>query len=294
MKPFNKSTNTLIAICASSCLLISGCSSSDKSPSRNALSNQQQSPDIGVTQTEISGNVIKGAVKNADVYFYSLGDNGVSKTPFTNTKTDSNGAFSVTIPSSTLSDAVYVEVQAAADGSSQMICDAEICGSSSDGEDANGNGHIDFGELVNLSDDFRLSGAVTNFKNSENLSVSVTPISHLALQRAKRKGKLDADTINNEMNELAALLNLPATLSQLTAVDITRLPAGDPALDSIRYSLYSAAIAGYAHNHKLTLAAALKKIDEELFGPNGEVNRDLLLELLRLAQKSRREAGERK
>lgn len=286
MKPFNKSTNTLIAICASSCLLISGCSSSDKSPSRNALSNQQQSPDIGVTQTEISGNVIKGAVKNADVYFYSLGDDGVSKTPFTNTKTDSNGAFSVTIPSSTLSDAVYVEVQAAADGSSQMICDAEICGSSSDGEDANGNGHIDFGELVNLSDDFRLSGAVTNFKNSENLSVSVTPISHLALQRAKRKGKLDADTINNEMNELAALLNLPATLSQLTAVDITRLPAGDPALDSIRYSLYSAAIAGYAHNHKLTLAAALKKIDEELFGPNGEVNRDLLLELLRLAQKS--------
>lgn len=286
MKLFNKSTNTLIAICASSCLLISGCSSSDKSPSRNAVSNQQKPQDMQVSQTEINGNVIKGAVKNADVYFYSLSESGVAKTPFANTKTDDNGSFSITIPSKTLSDAIYVEVQAAADGSSKMVCDVDVCGlvGSARGEDTNGNGQFDFGETIELTDDFYLSGAITNFKNSESLQVSVTPISHLAVQRAKRKGKLDANSINIEMSELAALFNLPATLSQLTALDITRLPDGDPALDSIRYSLYSAAIAGYANRHQLSLTAALKKIEAELFDADGAVNRELLVELLHLAR----------
>lgn len=286
MKPFNKSTKTLFALCASSCLLLSGCSSSDKTPSRNAVSNPQQSPDTQVSQTEINGNVIKGAVKNADVYLYALTGDGIGSTPFASTKTDSNGAFSITIPSASLGDAVYVEVQAAADGSSTMTCDVEVCGAVGEvsGEDANGNGQLDFGELVNITEEFYLSGAITDFKNSESLQVSVTPISHVAVQKAKRKGKLDADSINKEFNSLAALFNLPASLSQITALDLTRLPGDKYDLDAIRYSLYSAAVAGYAKQHRLSIATAIEKIEAELYNDKGEVNRELLLELLELAR----------
>jgi len=285
MKPFNKSTKTLFALCASSCLLISGCSSSDNTPSRNAVSNPQQSPDNQVSQTEINGSVIKGAISNADVYLYSLSGKGIGSTPFASTKTDNSGSFNITIPSASLGDAIYVEVQAAADGSSTMICDVEVCGAVGEvsGEDTNGNGQLDFGEPVNLTEEFYLSGAITDFKNSESLQVSVTPISHLAVQNAKRKGKLDANSINAEFNALAQLFNLPVSLSQITALDLTRLPGGKPDLDTIRYSLYNAAVAGYAKKHHLTIAAAIAKIEADLYNKKGEVNRELLVELLELA-----------
>lgn len=288
MKLFTKPTTALFALCATSSLLISGCSSSDKSPSSNAISNPNDSSGgMQVSQTEISGNVIKGTIKDADVHFYSIGDDKINATPFASTKTDENGSFSITVPSG-ISEALYVEVLAAADGSSTMTCDAEVCGSVEDteGEDANGNGLFDFGETIRLTDDFRLSTAVTNFKNSERIKISVTPMSHMAMQRAKRKGKLDPASITAEMRELAEHLNLPSELTQLIAQDITALLDGETSQSSILYSLYSSAIASYAHKNRMSIASAIEKIDAELYDANGNVNSELLLDLLKYARKN--------
>jgi hypothetical protein len=289
MKLFTKPTTALFALCATSSLLISGCSSSDKSPSSNAISNPNNtSSGMQVSQTEISGNVIKGTIKNADVHFYSIGNDQINASPFASTKTDESGSFSIRVPSGSISEALYVEVLAAADGSSTMTCDAEVCGSTEDteGDDANGNGQFDFGETIKLTDDFRLSTAVTNFKNSDHIKLSVTPMSHLAMQNAKRKGKLDSASIILEMRELAKHLNLPAELSQLVAQDITNLVGGELDEGSILYSLYSSAIASYAHKNRISVASAIDKIDAELYDANGNVNHELLLDLLHFAHKN--------
>lgn len=289
MKLYINPTTALFALCATSSLLISGCSSSDQSPSRNAISPQNNtSGGMQVSQTEISGNVVKGTVKNADVYFYSIGDNKINAAPFATTKTDNNGSFSIRVPNGSASDVLYVEVLAAADGSSTMTCDAEVCGSTEDfeGDDENGNGQFDFGETIKLTDDFRLSTAVTNFKNSEHIGISVTPMSHLAMQHAKRTGKLDPASILHEMHTLANHLKLPKELSQLIAQDITNLVDGELDKHSILYSLYSSAIASYAHKNRISIASAIDKIDAKLYDVNGNVNHDLLLELLQFANKN--------
>ncbi len=288
MKLFINPTTALFALCTTSSLLISGCSSSDKSPSSNAISNPNNSSGgMQVSQTEISGNVIKGTIKNADVHFYSIGGNKINASPFASTKTDGNGAFAITVPSG-VAEALYVEVLAAADGSSTMTCDAEVCGSVEDteGEDTNGNGQFDFGETIKLTDDFRLTTAVTNFKNSERIKISVTPMSHMAMQRAKRKGKLDPSSITAEMKELANHLNLPSELSQLIAEDITAVLDGEPNETSFLYSLYSSAIASYAHKNRMSIASAIEKIDAELYDANGNVNSAMLIDLLQFARKN--------
>lgn len=289
MKLFIKPTTALFALCATSSLLISGCSSSDSSPSSNALSTQEKTPSgMHVSQTEISGNVVKGIIQNADVHVYSIGNNKVNSAPFTSTRTNEDGSFSITVPNKSVSDVLYVEVLPAADGSSAMICDAEVCGTTEDleGDDTNGNGQFDFGETIKLADDFRLSTAVTNFKNSQNINISVTPMSHLAVQHAKRKGKLDPGSITKEMQELADHLNLPFELSQLVAQDINNLVDGKFSENSILYTLYNSAIASYAHKHRLSIASAINKIDADLYDAKGNINHALLVELLEYAHKN--------
>lgn len=288
MKLSRKSTTALLVLCTTSSLLISGCSSSDKNlnPSSNAASpSEQKNP--AIASTTIIGNVIKGTVKNADVNFYLINENKIGNSPFARTKTDANGNFTLVMPNGNVSDSIFIEVSGAADGSSKMVCDAEICGVVGvvDGEDADGSGSFEFGEDITVSDDFRLSTIVSDYKNSPELRVSVTPISHFAVQRAKKKGDLSYQSIKAEMKNLADLLKLPKELSQVLAVDITRTLSGDLDRNSVRYSLYSAAVAAYAHKHRLPINAAIEKIDAELFDAAGNVNRELLLELLGYAHK---------
>ena len=155
MKLIKIPRSVLFLICTTPTLLISGCSSGNNNsrPSAHAVTTpESQVKDIEVAKTTISGNVIKGAVKNADVYFYQVNNNQVGDTPFANVKTDESGSFTLDIPSKSLTAVVYVEVQGAADGSSTMTCDAEACGMAAEGEDKDGDGVIGFGFNVDVSD----------------------------------------------------------------------------------------------------------------------------------------------
>lgn len=276
---------TLFVLCASSSLLIAGCSSSDNSrPSSNAVSTpQQNNPDV--TSTSVAGNVLKGTVKNADVHIYPISKGKLATNPLASTKTDDQGLFSVKIPTKA-ADAVYIEVVASPNGSSRMTCDTDVCGivGEIDGEDTNNNGVLEFGEDIVLSDDFKLSTIIQDYQSSPQLKVSVTPVSHLAAQRVKKKGKFSNEEINAELAILAELLNFPTELSQAIALDITKAIDGDVDPESLRYALYNAAVARYAHQKHLTIPKAIEKIDAELFYDNGDVNRGLLLELLHHAK----------
>ncbi len=57
----------------------------------------------------------------------------------------------------------------------------------------------------------------------------------------------------------------------------------DPAV--VEYSLYSAAVAGYAHKHQVDVATAISKIAAELYHEDGTVNRSLVLDLLQFAHR---------
>lgn len=253
---------------------------------------QTASPSL---QTVVSGRVVKGSVGNADVHFYRVDNNTIVRPSFAQTQTDAAGKFSVEIQQEALSELVYVEVMAAADGSTSMVCDAEFCGSTAtiEGIDTDGDGRIGFGESVNLSPDFILSAVFTHHENSREISVNVTPISHVALQRAVQSGDLSQQNVLALMAQISALFDLPSSILQLPIIDISDSNPDTVPPDSaaVTYGVLSAMFAAYANENNLTIEAAIEFMVDNLYREDGNFNREAVLALLDGALHSARSAA---
>lgn len=240
--------------------------------------------------TKVSGNVVKGLVRNAQVNFYPVQDGERSTSVFASAVTDEFGRFELDLPAQQSSDVIYVEVVGAADGTSEMNCDAIICGTlpTLQGVDSNQDGSIGLGEVVRLSPDFKLSTVIFNFQQSETVSVSVTPLSHFAVEKAIADGSLSRENVQYYMQQIAALLNMPTTLSQMQAVDPTvvdTLKAGLPEqggadLNAVQYGVMNSAIAGMAAQRDKTIEQTIEEVSETLYNDDDTMNREVVLELL--------------
>lgn len=264
-------------------MFLIGCSNGDSvnKPSSNIVQSDLNARQYAPAEiTTVYGNVVKGAVKYAEVNFYEVKDTQIASSPIESTRTDEHGRFQASLPSQSLSGVIYVEVVGAADGSSLMNCDAERCGPAA-GEDA--VGAYGPGESVPLSSEFRLSSAITDYRSSESVRISVTPLSHFAVQRARNTEGLSRASIQKQMGALAEVFNLPASLSYLKAVDVsdpsTWANGEVPTDDSVLYGLYSSAIARYAHIKNVSIEQAVDQLAGFLY--HGEsIDREVIIELL--------------
>lgn len=270
--------------------LLVGCSSGDSNsrPSSGLVNTVNETPEKPeVTQRVIQGNIVKGLVDGAHVNIYEVRDNQVSGSAIGSAVTDSNGRFEVSLPAQGVADLLYVEAVGAS--GSRMRCDAESCGTVGvvSGEDSDGNGSIGSGEWLNLSDNFRLSSVISDFNGASSFNLSLTPLAHFATQRAIQLGEISRAGFQTQMQTLSSALNLPSTLSQLRAVDVTTVTYSDTSLSvdelgAIEYGLHSAAIARYAAVHQITIEEAISSIGEHLYLEGG-LNRELVLEMLEFA-----------
>lgn len=282
-----------------SVLALAGCSDSNRNtrPSATAVTggSEAEQPPLEVEYTTIQGNVVKGRVSNAEINIHEIVDGQVDASPFATVYSNSEGAFTLDVPSRELSDLIYIEVLGAADGSTRMNCDARECGlvGTLEGEDSNADGIIGLGETVYLSPDFKLSTVISKFKNADRIDVSVTPLTHFAVQQAVAEGGVDLESMERHMYQLATLMNMPVTLSQMRAVDPTEVGSEGEAAErpasgrgdagAVEYGLLSAAVAGIARRNDQTIEAAIEALSLSLYNDDGSVNRESLLSLLEVA-----------
>lgn len=291
----------VLLLSALSTVLLVGCSNSDNSrPSMGAVSNSVESPQDKppVTQRVVQGNIVKGLVDSAQINVYEIRGNKVSGSPVGTAQSDSSGHFELSLPADGLAEQLYIEAVGAS-GATRMRCDAETCGTLDvlNGDDADGNGVIGAGEWVHLSNEFRLTSVIPDTGSAESLNVSLTPLAHFATQRAVELGDMSRSGIQAQMQGLASALNLPTTLSQMTAVDVTSVASNgeSPSAEqrnAFEYGLHSAAVARYASVHNLTIEEAIADIGRGLYRDSG-FNRELITEMLEhsLAEARRNAAG---
>ena len=270
-----------------SLLLLSGCSGSDSGrlPSANRIEATPQPTPPASAKLLVNGNVVKGTVKNAHVEFYLL-QQGVDEPQFIDsTFTDDLGEFTIEIPipsDITAADLILIKALGQGNQQTEMVCDAAQCGSLKviDGIDSNNDGLITFGENLYLSEAFELSTAVSVPASGDHLNVSITPLTHIAVNQARKVDQLTREGVQSYMQYLASLMNLPTTLTQLSAIDSARLVEviangnAEAQKGSIIYSVYSAMFAEYANQNELTIEAAIQEISEGLFTDSLEVSFD--------------------
>lgn len=290
MEPRSVSKGISAVLVTLSVLLFQACSDNSKAPSATAL---PPKTDTAVETTLINGQVVKGAVSNAQVDFYTINPTGVASTQaFATVITDENGEFELELETLALPELLYIEVLGAADGGTTMSCDAEVCGSTSvlSGDDTNGDGFIGWKETIYLSPDFKLSAILADFKNSAEISIAVTPLSHLAVQRAIAENNLSRENVLHHVGIVASLFNLSENLMQAPAVDITSVTAAstdgteDPAtildMDEINYGLLNSMFAEYASRKGITIEESIELVAGAFYTDHGSFSRELVIELL--------------
>jgi len=254
---------------------VTACSGSDSGS--GALPSETQIPKEtdkaeNVRSLQIEGNIIKGPVKNAQVDIYTLENGVVNTASLVTVYSDAAGKFDAQIEVSGTSSMLFVKASGLGGQETTMLCDAAQCGSTEivKGEDSNTDGVISFGESVYLSEAFELSTAVAIPDNSDSLGFSITPLTHVAVVQAEKEGDLSAKNIERHMALLASLMNLPASLSQMTAVGANEFSAesgteSELDKDTLTYSVYSAVFAEYANAKQLSIEAAIQDISQNLY-----------------------------
>ncbi|MBX2858637.1 MAG: hypothetical protein KTR17_08240 [Cellvibrionaceae bacterium] len=274
--------NVLFVFC--SAVFISACSGSGSSglPSKTKVEDETESTADKPSVLSISGNIVKGTVKNAQVDFYLVREGLVDSAPLATVYSDDTGEFSAQLDMSDTADLILITAVGLGNQQTQMLCDAAQCGTTQilDAVDSNDDGLITWGETLYLSEAFHLSTAVVIPENSDTLRTSVTPLTHIAVSQARNQALLTRESVEMYMQRLATLMNLPTTLTQLTAINSARLAeliaAGGAELEdsAFIYSVYAGMFAEYANQHQLTIEAAIQDVEDRLFSDTLEVSFD--------------------
>ena len=181
------------------------------------------------TTSTITGTASKGTLKNAIVIAYKIKDDGTKGEKIAETKTDSNGQYTLTVTNYT--GAVLLELSS--DASTKMACDiAKGCGT--------GNAFGSDVAVNNLALRSVLASAPSTIKSS------ITPFTHMATELALSKTNgLTKANIESAFSQIQQLFDLP-DLQNTTLADATKTLPQD--LDIQRYALLNAAIGQLATN----------------------------------------------
>jgi len=163
-------------------------------------------------QTTVSGNAVKGAVRNALVTVSPIAGGAVGEPIAATATTDVFGDFAITGTQS-LSGPVLVELRAAADGTSSMVCDLPRgCG-----------GGMGFGDVFPLEGDFKLRALIPDISGGLQ-GISLNIFSELAATLVlDGAGTIDGGAITAANNQVVGLFDLDGPPFRLNVRD----PSGD-------------------------------------------------------------------
>ena len=209
-----------------------------KSENKTGTIEPKSTPEPG-KQISVKGGAIKGVIENGIVRVFSVdGEAGLyrkASTPLGDAeRTDKNGQFDVSIPANSL-DTIVVEITA--DIHTRMTCDVvDGCGLNAKGA------LIPFGKKFPLNDDFILEAAYFGLQDKDQLTLYVTPLTHLAVSHAVAQADgLSADNISAAYSLVEETLKLSPGSLQLPPPDLTRLDAYDTLSgDALQYAVMSA------------------------------------------------------
>jgi hypothetical protein len=154
-------------------------------------------------QTTVQGTAVKGIMQSATVTAIELDSHGNELGVVGTATTDANGAYKIVLGSNYKGGIVKVSVTAGAN--TKMKCDAvDGCGGTSK-----------FGDDVTVSPGFSMDALVSP-DGAKDLTVSVTPLTHMAAAKALNSGTVDKTSVD-EAN---------SAVSQIAGVDIlhTQVP----------------------------------------------------------------------
>ncbi|BFM07943.1 hypothetical protein [Halioxenophilus aromaticivorans] len=216
-------------------LLLTACSDSGSSGGNN-LVNGGGGNGTTTDPVSFSGEAAKGIVIGGVVNVYPIVNGSVdTSTPLGSGVTDSTGTYTVELADYD-GEPVQIEIAAAADDSTSMICD--LSGGCGDG--------VGFGDSFPVTD-FSLSAVVTEITD-DTPSVSVTPLSTVASQLAIETLSAGTETnilqaISNANTSVANRFGITGDITQVDVVDITNPTAVSAADESaLQFNFFNAAI----------------------------------------------------
>jgi hypothetical protein len=154
-------------------------------------------------QTSVQGTAVKGIMQSATVTAVELDSHGNSLGVVGTATTDTNGAYRIVLNSNYKGGIVKISVTAGAN--TKMKCDSvNGCG-----------GTTKFGDNVTVTPGFSMDALVSP-DGAKDLTVSVTPLTHMAAAKALNSGTVDKTSVD-EAN---------SAVSQIAGVDIlhTQVP----------------------------------------------------------------------
>lgn len=241
-------------------LLLAGC---DNGGSKHQ--GETQAPPVTVTS-----NAVKGIMSGADIALYSIA-NGSRGDLVTRTASDTNGAFTLTIPG-TLTGPFLIEATTTA--TTKLRCDAAAgCGTGNAGtsDDSNADGMVNFGEFY-PSPLLTLTALATDAQALNQLSI--TPLTHLAARYASSFPQgWDTLSIALSSSQLSNLFGFGVDIAGMKSFDITQTAPANTSLDQWHYALINAAFAALAENGPASPALGqwLEQIADTFALQNGQL-----------------------
>lgn len=193
-----KSLITLAII--ASLTTLTGCGSSSSSD-----------PVIETGATTLSGTAAKGIILNGVVTARELASDGSEIAVVGTSITDEFGQYELELTDDYQGGVVKVTISAG--NNTTMKCDATIgCGT--------GN---DFGSTIALTEGFSLDAIIQPEADDTNVSVQITPLTHMAAARALDADELNADSVASAISEVNQIAGV--NIMNTEVVDITSVTA---------------------------------------------------------------------
>ena len=237
------SIKPIFSLITASFLALSGCSDSSSS---------DQTPEPVTQSQNLNGEAVKGILASAPVTAFSL-DRG---TTYGSTQTAADGTYSLN-GLSLGSGPVLVELTT--DSDTLMTCDSAM-GCTFDGTT------YDFGaDFVFDDPDFVLTAILPGVaSDATDARLMVTPVTHMAAQRAIASGATTAEAIEGVNRATARLLGLDnVDITSLAPSDITSTDSGSDDSAAQKYGALVAAFATLAEASGGDIEAALRQIVDD-------------------------------
>ena len=207
----------------------------------------------------IEGRAAQGTLEEARIDIYAL--KGDIRRHLGKGYTDDQGDFALELDQA--NDPLLLEVTAAGDGRSRMVCGA-----------LDGCGEAAFGETRPLPGDFRLTTLVMPGE-PDGQPVAITPLTHMATGWARAlPGPVDAASLRLARDRMAGLMHLSADFAFQRVPAITGDNGSRPDSAAGRHALMAVAFAERAANSDRTLQKSLDGHLEAFINHDGQLRRE--------------------
>jgi len=216
----------------------------------------------------LTGTASKGTIKQGAVIAQELNAQGEPVAQVGSAITQANGDYQLVLNDAYTGGPIQVTVSM--DGDAQMKCDIPSgCGArdANDGIiDGANPSTIDFGEWYKPGA-LTMTALVAEAKNGDVITASITPFTHLAAQRAKESGHIDAIAVYIANSEVSNMLG-GVDILNTRPLDITDMTLTNGTPIQKVYAAFTAAIAinANATNGHPDLPAALATLSKSFYG----------------------------